>query len=120
LHFDDIIIFLWQDYPNLTAEATFQLRYQTKGETKNASGSLLFTRQTSWKLISTNLFGHTETEKPPSDVNCDGIVDLGDLVIVGQHFGEEQPSTMRTDVNGDGVVDISDLVLIGRHFGEKY
>ena len=128
LQFDDIIIFLWQDGTtplppfergtNLTAEATFQLRYQTKGETKNATGSLLFTRQLSWNLVATNLFGQTETETPPWDVNCDGIVDISDLVLVGQHLGEENPLKIRVDVNGDGVVDISDLVLIVKHFGQ--
>ena len=139
LQFDDIIIFLWQDYPNLTAEATFQLQYNAKGETRNAYGSFLFEKQGYWKLVLTNLFGHSEPQHPPWDVNCDGIVDISDLVLVGQHYchlrsetrllGEENPSIIRADlsavpaqadVNGDGVVDISDLVLVGRHFGEKY
>ena len=120
LQFDDIIIFLFREASTLTAEVTFQLRYDAKGETKNATGSFVFTRQLSWNLVATNLFGHTETEKPPWDVNCDGIVDISDLVLVGQNLGEENPSQRRVDLNGDGVVDISDLVLIGRHFGEKY
>ncbi len=102
------------------AEATFQLRYHAKEETKNAYGSFLFEKQASWKLVLTNLFGYSEKQKPPWDVNCDGIVDLSDLVLVGQHFGESHPSQRRVDLNGDGVVDISDLVLIGKHFGEKY
>jgi len=127
LHFDDLIIFLFQDGTTLTAEVTFQLRYDAKGETKNAYGSFLFTKQASWKLSKTNLFGHVKTEYPPQvenpdigDVNCDGIVDISDLVLTGLHLGEENPSLIRADVNGDGVVDISDLVLVGRHFGEKY
>jgi len=120
LQFDDVIIFLWQEEENLTAEATFQLRYNAEGETKNAYGSFLLKKQDSWKLVLTNLFGHTEKENLPWDVNCDGIVDISDLVLVGQHFGEYHPSEGCADVNGDGVVDISDLVVIGRHFGEKY
>ena len=56
----------------------------------------------------------------PWDVNGDGVVDLFDLVLVGQHFGERPPSESRADVNRDGTVDILDLVLIARHFGERY
>ena len=57
----------------------------------------------------------------PWDVNGDGKVDVGDLVLVGRHFGEtiEEPISPNPDVNGDGTVDISDLVLIGKHFGES-
>ncbi|MBM3241061.1 hypothetical protein FJZ31_32660 [Candidatus Poribacteria bacterium] len=60
----------------------------------------------------------TAEKEHPWDVNSDGIVDISDLVIVGQHFGESPPSAPRADVNGDGTVDISDLVLVGQHFGE--
>jgi cell wall-associated NlpC family hydrolase len=60
----------------------------------------------------------TVEEEHPWDVNSDGIVDISDLEIVGQHFGESPPSDPRADVNGDGTVDISDLALVGQHFGE--
>jgi hypothetical protein len=130
LQFDDIIIFLFEDESTLTVEATFQLRYKASEETKNAKGSFLFKKQedlpalqslkAGWKLVLTNLFGHKERQNPPADVNCDGIVDISDLVLVGQHLGEENPSQRRVDLNGDGVVDIFDLVLIVRHFGENY
>jgi len=120
LQFDDLIIFLFQDKTTLTAEVTFQLRYKASGETRNAYGSFLFKKQRDWKLILTNLFGHVEIQNPSPDVNCDGIVDISDLVLVGQHLGEFPPSQNRADVNGDGVVDLSDLVLIVRHFGLNY
>ena len=120
LQFNDLIIFLFQDGTALTAEVTFQLRYKASGETRNAYGSFLFTKQASWELVVTNLFGHSEPRKPPWDVNCDGIVDISDLVLTGQNLGEENPLEIRADVNGDGVVDISDLVLIVRHFGSEY
>jgi len=57
-----------------------------------------------------------EETLPPYDVNADGVVDISDLILVGKHFGEENPDV--GDVNGDSVVDISDLVLVGKHFGE--
>ena len=58
----------------------------------------------------------------PWDVNHDMKVDLMDVIIVSEHFGESVTGKTynNPDVNGDGVVDIADLVLIGRHFGEKY
>jgi len=61
-------------------------------------------------------------EWTPWDVNGDWIVDISDLVLVGQHLGEiiahhEPPNP---DVNRDGLVNITDLVLVGQHFGEKY
>ena len=64
----------------------------------------------------------TVTEFPPWDVNRDGVVNIIDLVLVGQHFGEDitAPMDPNPDVNGDGVVNIQDIVLVGQHFGEVY
>lgn len=58
----------------------------------------------------------------PWDVNGDMKVDILDLLIVSNHFGEHITNTSKNnpDVNGDGIVDISDLISIGRHFGERY
>lgn len=69
-------------------------------------------------IESSKVTVNIEIEKtlPPYDVNADGIVDISDLVLVGQRFGEENPAV--GDVNTDGIVDISDLVLVGKHFGE--
>ena len=55
------------------------------------------------------------TGYPPYDINKDGIIDICDLTIVGQYYGEGNSSY---DLNGDNVVDIGDLVIIGQHFGE--
>jgi len=101
--FDNTVIFLWQDGLNLMAEATFQLRYNAEGETEDAYGSFLFKKQASWELVLTNLFGHDVKIHPSWDVNCDGIVDISDLVLVGQHFRESHPFENRADVNGDGM-----------------
>ena len=44
---------------------------------------------------------------PVGDVNKDGVVNIQDLVIVANAFGEAEP-----DLNGDGVVNIQDLVIV--------
>ena len=49
------------------------------------------------------------------DVNDDGFVNIKDLVIVGQNFGQRGPGILG-DVNKDGEVNILDLVLITQHF----
>ncbi len=44
------------------------------------------------------------------DVNEDGTVDVQDLVVVAQRYG--QTGTTPADVNGDGVVNVDDLILV--------
>jgi len=56
----------------------------------------------------------------PWDVNGDNIVDILDLVFVGQQFGKTPPDDAVADVNNDGIVDILDLSFICQHFGEGY
>ena len=46
-----------------------------------------------------------------ADLNGDGVVNILDLVIVANAFGEAEP-----DLNGDGVVNILDLVIVANAF----
>lgn len=48
-----------------------------------------------------------ETPQLTEDINGDGIVNIQDLVLITNAFGEKHP-----DLNGDGVVDILDLVIV--------
>ncbi len=46
------------------------------------------------------------------DINSDGVVNVLDLVLVANAFGNAEP-----DLNGDGVVNILDLVIVANAFG---
>ncbi len=55
---------------------------------------------------------------PRWDVNKDGMIDVLDLILVGQDFGKANSINARTDVNRDGKRNIADLVLVAQHLGE--
>lgn len=59
-------------------------------------------------------------EFPPWDVNRDGVINIIDIVLVGQDFGEimVMPQESNPDVNGDGRIDIRDVIIVAQHFGE--
>ena len=48
------------------------------------------------------------------DLNGDTVVNILDLVIVANAFGNRTPSV---DLNGDGIVNILDLVIVANAFG---
>lgn len=50
------------------------------------------------------------------DINNDGIIDISDAVIVGQHYGETTaPPYPIYDVNTDGIVNTTDVDLVVQH-----
>lgn len=55
----------------------------------------------------------------PWDLNNDGIVNIQDLIIVSNSFGEGNKEIPKADVNKDGIVDIIDLLYVAAHFGES-
>jgi hypothetical protein len=61
-------------------------------------------------------------EYPEWDVNQDGVIDLYDLVLVGQWFNRTVTSDAipNPDVDRNGYVNINDLVKVAQHFGEIY
>lgn len=68
-------------------------------------------------VIVTN--GTVSIQTLPWDLNNNGQVDVGDLVIVGNHFGETgTPGWIQCDFNNNGQIDVGDLVIVGNHFGE--
>ena len=50
------------------------------------------------------------------DANQDGVVNVLDLTLIAQHFGQVNP---QADVNSDGTVDIFDLIAVAQHLGES-
>ena len=58
----------------------------------------------------------TVSSVPPCDVNADGGVDIFDLILVAQLFGQKSDS--RSDTNGDGEVNIFDLIVVAQCFGQ--
>jgi hypothetical protein len=54
------------------------------------------------------------------DINGDDVVDILDLVLVAQRFGESGPFPgVNPDVTGDGIVNIADLVTVASNFGAR-
>jgi len=53
------------------------------------------------------------------DVNQDGSIDVQDMILLGNHFGEEgDAGWVVEDVNSDGNINVLDMILIGNHIGE--
>jgi hypothetical protein len=54
----------------------------------------------------------------PVDVDCNGVVNIDDLLIVINSWGQTgPPGTIPADVNDDGVVNIDDLLLVINNWG---
>ena len=52
------------------------------------------------------------------DVNGDGKVDFGDLLILARNYGKPGMPD-QGDVDGDGKIDFNDLVLLSRNYGRS-
>jgi hypothetical protein len=53
------------------------------------------------------------------DVNGDTTVDVLDMILVGQHWGEAGlTGWIREDVNEDGAINVLDMILIGQNWNE--
>ena len=54
-----------------------------------------------------------------SDVNRDGQVNVLDLILVSQYFGEDASTNAQFDVNGDGAINVLDLIVVAQDLGES-
>ena len=55
----------------------------------------------------------------PGDVNCDGKVDIFDIVLVAVRYGESNPEPYY-DMNEDGKIDILDIRSVAIYYGKTY
>jgi hypothetical protein len=53
----------------------------------------------------------------PGDVNHDGAVNFGDLVVLSQNYGSAGKTFGQGDMNYDGKVDFADLVSLSQNYG---
>ena len=54
-----------------------------------------------------------------ADVNRDGQVNVLDMILVSQRFGEDAAANPQADINRDGIINIQDLILVAQHLGES-
>jgi hypothetical protein len=55
------------------------------------------------------------------DLNGDHTCDIGDVVMVGQKWGQSgQAGWIPEDLNQDGVIDSGDMVVLGLHWNETW
>jgi len=84
------------------------------------------TLEVSGKLYNGTIFTGTDTILVSSligDSNCDGVVDIKDLVIWGNAFGSKPnyPNwNPNTNFKPDNIIDIFDAVIMATHYGETY
>jgi len=50
------------------------------------------------------------------DFNCDGLVDVADLGIIGANFNGSEVTYVDGDANLDGGVDVADLGVVGANW----
>ena len=64
-----------------------------------------------------NLLSITSNVPIEPDVNNDGQVNVLDLVLIGQKWGQTgPPGWIKEDVNKDGAVNVLDMVIVGQHW----
>jgi hypothetical protein len=58
---------------------------------------------------------------PAWDLNGDHTCNIGDVVVIGLHWGETGTAGwIPQDLNSDGIINIGDVVVLGLHWGETW
>ncbi|MDD5093566.1 MAG: SBBP repeat-containing protein [Dehalococcoidia bacterium] len=71
--------------------------------------------------IKTGFITVTMSSTPAWDLNGDGVCNIGDVVVIGLHWGDTgTPGWIPEDLNNDGAINIGDVVVIGLHWGESW
>ena len=99
----------WAVYNRSGRSQTISLPIETTGAHSGLRGTQHMLADLDGEIY---LKSESGLETPPTaDVNGDGIVNILDLVVVANAFGETDP-----DINGDGTVNILDLVVVANAF----
>ena len=63
----------------------------------------------------------TTTPATTWDLNSDHTCDIGDVVVLGLHWGQTGAhGWIPEDLNNDGIIDIADVVALGLHWGQTW
>ena len=67
--------------------------------------------------VAVTIINTTITIRYKWDLNEDDHINILDLILIGQHWGETgTPCWIPMDVNCDGVINILDMILVGQHW----
>lgn len=58
------------------------------------------------------------TSTTSADLNNDGVVDTGDLILITSNIGTACEGDCQTDLNNDGVTDQNDILVLMQSWGE--
>jgi hypothetical protein len=73
------------------------------------------------KWVDQMVIIHTPTPAPSWDLNDDHVCNIGDVVVVGLHWGQTGTAGwIPEDLNDDGVINIGDVVVLGLHWGQTW
>jgi hypothetical protein len=97
----------------------------TEFDDGSGSGPALYAGGSFWEAggVSANYIAKwqgcpTDPECPPADLNCDGVVDVSDLLMLFSAWGPcPRSGDCPADLNGDGSVDVSDLLILLANWG---
>jgi carboxypeptidase A2 len=77
----------------------------------------LFNNFRGWQVTNvTVIVNAADCPDCPADLNGDGVVNVADLLILFDNWGENPGSP--ADLNGDGVVNVADLLILFDGWGE--
>ncbi len=109
-----IELYDYQENPNET------INIAEDPENKELVTDLSEQLQAGWIGALPDMYDHNYVPRTlPWDINNDGVIDISDLEIISNRFGEVNSEHPKVDVNRDGRVDILDLLIVAAHFTES-
>jgi hypothetical protein len=104
----------------ITADAGYHVAdVLVDGASIGAVASYEFTNVTANHTIAASFAANSTA--PDWDLNGDHVCNIGDVVVIGLHWGETgTPGWIPEDLNNDGDINIGDVVVLGLHWGETW